>query len=209
MVDFASVSWVVNNKVFTLFFTGQIHSTNIGIVVCNWEDVYLQNVFIDLSESLDQFFFELLFSLLSVFVKSLGNKGEIGVILFVVEKESNFRVSLVQNANSYLFVMFVSLLSIIELEESTWQKFMCFVLLIFGIDNFFLSDKYRKMGNIDLACMLFQNLFGFSFSQLMQNSFILIVVLVGDEINKIETDFSALILHIIVDLDANGFQFLS
>ena len=143
MIDFASMSWVVNYEVFTFLFTSQVNSTNIRIVKGNWEDVYLQDVFIYLSETLDKFFFELFLSFLSVFEKSLGYQREIGVVFFVVEEKSNFDICLVQNTYSYLFIYFVCFLSALELEEGTGENFLCFILLIFRINNFFLFENHR------------------------------------------------------------------
>ena len=143
MIDFASMSWVVNYEVFTFLFTSQVNSTNIRIVKGNWEDVYLQDVFIYLSETLDKFFFELFLSFLSVFEKPLGNQREIGVVFFVVEEKSNFDICLVQNTYSYLFIYFVCFLSTLELEEGTGENFLCFILLIFRINNFFLFENHR------------------------------------------------------------------
>jgi len=115
--DFASEVGVVNQKVFTFFLTGQIDSSNEGVIVRYWVYVNLQDFRIDLSKGLNQLLFKLFVTLLLItFIQSLSNQREIRVVFFVVEKQSNLRVGLIKNSNSDFLIDFVGLFSIFEFK---------------------------------------------------------------------------------------------
>ena len=209
MEDFAPMIGIIHYEVFTLLLVCQINSTDVSIIVGDWEDVYLQYVFVDLSEALDEFFFELFFSFLSIFEETLCNERKIWVVLLVVEKEPNFGVGLVQNAFSYFLIVFVGLLSIIKLKKSAWKYFVCFIFLIFGIDDFLLFDENREVRNIAFYSLLFQNLISLRLCQIMQLALLFLVVLIRDKIYYIEADFSPLLLHVSIDFNANSFELLT
>jgi hypothetical protein len=135
MIDFASVSWVVNYEIFTLLFTTQINSTKVSVIVCNWVDIYLYDILIDLSETLKKFFFKLFFSFSSILEETLSNQWKIRIIFLIVEKEPNLVARFVQNAKSNLFIQLISFFRTLKFEKSTRKNFMSLVLL-----NLFLFD---------------------------------------------------------------------
>jgi len=64
--EFVSAGRVVNNEVFTSFFTLEIDSSDVGFVVGDWEDVDLNDFFVYLFAGLQKEVFKLLVTLFSV-----------------------------------------------------------------------------------------------------------------------------------------------
>ena len=58
----------------SFFLAAEVDSSNIGVIELNWEDVHLEDVFVDLFESVDEIFFKLFFRLSFWLAQSLGDK---------------------------------------------------------------------------------------------------------------------------------------
>lgn len=131
---------------FSFFFAAEVDSSNIGIIELNWEDVHLEDVFVDLFESVDEIFFKLFFRLSFWLAQSLGDKWKEGVIFFVVEEKLDSGFSSFDETLSQLFIDLIGGFWVFKFNKSTGRYFGggCFVLSD-TLVNFFSFDQAWDM----------------------------------------------------------------